>query len=218
MQKTPQSIDEPILRFCRVTLQCEREPVFLELAKDGKAVVQQCYFSVINKIHREGGRIQFGWMIWYEEGHFIEGEFHAVWLDPDGKLIDITPKVDGEKRILFCPDDKTAWNGRFVTNKRLGLSEMGRMLVQAGAFNDQRIVSLQVQKQTLKHYLENKTEAERELEQARQVWMEARAKGARTPVESFLNPPKPNSNRNMLHRGLTPKEKAAIRKAKKKLK
>jgi hypothetical protein len=59
---------------------------------------------VRRKIDRDGGSIQHGWSIWERPGIFIEGIFHAVWISPDGTLIDVTPEVDNEKEILFLPD------------------------------------------------------------------------------------------------------------------
>jgi hypothetical protein len=58
---------------------------------------------------------------------FLEAEFHAVWISSDGKIIDITPKVDNEDVILFLPDSKRIYDGRFVENRRklLVLSEDG---------------------------------------------------------------------------------------------
>jgi hypothetical protein len=52
---------------------------------------------------------------------FIEGEFHAVWRRPDGSLLDVTAKQDGEKQICFIPDRQIVWNERAVDNARLGL-------------------------------------------------------------------------------------------------
>jgi hypothetical protein len=49
-------------------------------------------------------RIVFGWMIWeFKPNRFIEAEFHSV-MEIQGKLVDITPRVDAEKLILFVED------------------------------------------------------------------------------------------------------------------
>lgn len=54
---------------------------------------------------REGlGVSVFGWIIWEARKHrFIEAEFHAVLRQGD-ELIDVTPRPDGEEKILFVPD------------------------------------------------------------------------------------------------------------------
>lgn len=49
-------------------------------------------------------KIVYGWIIWQDKKrHFIEAEFHAV-VKKDDKLVDITPRVDGEAKILFLED------------------------------------------------------------------------------------------------------------------
>jgi hypothetical protein len=53
----------------------------------------------------------------------IEGEFHAVWSSPQGRLLDVTPKPDGETRILFLPDNKRVYRNEPVDNIRLALSD-----------------------------------------------------------------------------------------------
>lgn len=35
---------------------------------------------------------------------FAEAIFHTVWKAPDGRLVDVTPRMDLEKRLLFVPD------------------------------------------------------------------------------------------------------------------
>jgi hypothetical protein len=59
---------------------------------------------VRKKLERDGGNIQHGWCIWELPGVFIEAEFHAIWISPTQQLLDVTPKKDGEKEILFFAD------------------------------------------------------------------------------------------------------------------
>ena len=48
--------------------------------------------------------ILYGWTIWEDkQNRFIEAEFHAVVLI-SGELTDITPRVDGEEKILWVHD------------------------------------------------------------------------------------------------------------------
>jgi hypothetical protein len=51
----------------------------------------------------------------------LDAEFHAVWSSPDGTLVDIVPKGDGEQRILFLPDSHRTWANKLVPNKRKAL-------------------------------------------------------------------------------------------------
>lgn len=53
-----------------------------------------------------GGEMMYGWIIWEDKKKgFIEAEYHAV-IRRDGILLDITPRVDNEKHVLFVPDCK----------------------------------------------------------------------------------------------------------------
>jgi hypothetical protein len=54
---------------------------------------------------------------------FLEAEFHAVWRDPDGRLIDVTPVPTAIDRILFLADPSRTYEGRQVNNIRRALSD-----------------------------------------------------------------------------------------------
>jgi len=47
----------------------------------------------------------------------IEGEFHCVWIAPDGNLVDVTPH-DAERSIIFVPDRSIRWRQRAPQNRR----------------------------------------------------------------------------------------------------
>jgi hypothetical protein len=61
---------------------------------------------VLHRVREHGGKRINGWMIW-EADDFDEAEFHCVWQNPDGQLVDVTPRVDREERILFLADPAT---------------------------------------------------------------------------------------------------------------
>ena len=47
----------------------------------------------------------FGWVLAQDKSKgFAEAQFHCVWKSTEDKLVDITPRRDGEKRVLFIPD------------------------------------------------------------------------------------------------------------------
>ena len=52
----------------------------------------------------------------------IEAEFHCVWRQPDGSLLDITAKSVPVPRILFVPDARRFYLGRQVDNMRRPLT------------------------------------------------------------------------------------------------
>lgn len=64
-----------------------------------------CHFNVWVQCNFQGGEPVYGWMISQDVGtDFIEAQFHCVWLALDGSIIDITPRLDSEKRIMFVSD------------------------------------------------------------------------------------------------------------------
>lgn len=79
-------------------------PVFLPLTMLApEYIAGQCHINVLHRIRLYGGEKVNGWIVWTAAGH-DECEYHAVWRSPDGKLFDLTPRVDGEATVLFLPD------------------------------------------------------------------------------------------------------------------
>lgn len=58
----------------------------------------------------------------------LEAELHAVWLHPEGRLIDITPRPEPFESITFLPDQCGLRYDRQVDNKRKPLSSDPRIL------------------------------------------------------------------------------------------
>lgn len=70
---------------------------------------EYCHFNVWCQIRIEGGEPQPGWVFAQDKYKgFAEAIFHTVWRTPDGRLIDVTPRKDLEKRLLFVPDAQRA--------------------------------------------------------------------------------------------------------------
>ena len=112
---TPTVISELVKTFC-AELEPDREPVYVEnMCCDG-AMMGRCYTNVATFCRQYGGEIQFGWMIWELPGVYITAEHHAVVAANDGTLLDITPSLGNEKRILFLPSPLT-WTGRPIINQ-----------------------------------------------------------------------------------------------------
>ena len=101
---TPRKVTGSIRRFLETLLPAAKAS-FLPLtpvSPDYRA--RYCLNNCEAESSRSGDPIVFGWMIWESRKQgFIEAEFHAV-LKRRGELIDITPRVDGERHILFAPD------------------------------------------------------------------------------------------------------------------
>lgn len=70
-----------------------------------------CATNVRNHMKQHGGDMVLGWTIWAGP-LLVEGEAHAVWRSPAGEMVDITPKPDGEREIVFCPEPAPdGWDG-----------------------------------------------------------------------------------------------------------
>lgn len=104
LSQTPKTIDAAVSRLC-AAINPEARPVYLEIKPDPDSESLDCFHNVRRKAEREGGEIQLGWAIWTWPRVFVEAEHHAVYLSPEGQLIDTTPpQAHGITRRLFLPD------------------------------------------------------------------------------------------------------------------
>lgn len=117
---TPIKIDKDITRLLN-KLNATHEPLFLDVTPEPNARIGDCFIIVREKVKKHGGRMILGWQIW-KTPNLIEAEFHAVWENPDEELIDLTPKEDNVKRILFVEDENSIYEDRQIDNIRLNIS------------------------------------------------------------------------------------------------
>lgn len=89
-------------------------PFFINITPAPYAQCGDCHGNVAEAIKRHGGSVIDGWAIWMSPRMWVELEFHSVWLTPAGKLKDVTPDPDGEKRRLFVRDPSTQFMGYCV--------------------------------------------------------------------------------------------------------
>lgn len=122
MQNTRAPIELParILDFCRQI--SSEQPTVMAVEPLNFAVPGECYSNVEEQVRRAGGSAAYGWQIWDWPAVFTEAEFHAVWRHPSGSLHDITPKVDGDKSIVFLSDPSRAYQGRRIDSIRRAAS------------------------------------------------------------------------------------------------
>jgi len=99
------------------------EPVYLPVQPEADAIALECFPNVQAKVARDGGQMQCGWQLWEWPHVLVEAEFHAVWVSPAGKMIDITPKPEGETYILFVPDPRRRYEGLAIDNVRMPLRD-----------------------------------------------------------------------------------------------
>jgi hypothetical protein len=104
---SPTSINAAVKSILKVLNLNENDLVFLDYEKPSKFTPSpnDCHLNVWVQCNYEGGGAISGWMIAEDAKHgFIEAQFHTVWLSLSGELKDITPRMDGEKTIMFFPD------------------------------------------------------------------------------------------------------------------
>lgn len=112
--------------------------LYVPVRPEPDAQVNECFHNVEAKVQRDGGAIVYGWQLWEWPSVLVEAEFHAVWRSLDGNYIDITPKTDGEDKVLFVPDERRTYRGVPIDNVRLALRD--DLLIQHFIKISERIV------------------------------------------------------------------------------
>ncbi len=129
---TPTEISGSVRKFC-AEISRER-PFFVDFIDYGLRQ-SWCHLNVALLVEKYGGTYVPGWAIWTGPGVF-DAEHHAVWRKQDGTFEDVTPRVDGEKQILFLPDPSRpfdfaamrGWENKFRGKKDVSISAPERRL------------------------------------------------------------------------------------------
>ena len=109
-----------ILNFCKTI--SNKKPILVPLLPVVSEPINECFTAVPKHIIRYGGKQRIGWRIHIWRKVLIEAEFHSVWESPEGKIIDITPKINKINFIIFLPDTTKCYTGIQVNNIRESLS------------------------------------------------------------------------------------------------
>jgi hypothetical protein len=102
MPRVPEKITSPVRRLCN-RIAPNETPIYIRVEIEPETAVNDCFVNVSDKIMRDGGRTQYGWAIWYLPGILMEAEFHAIWISPEGKSLDITPRPINFNKYYFYP-------------------------------------------------------------------------------------------------------------------
>jgi hypothetical protein len=106
---TPAQIDHEVLEFCS-SINPDSSPIYVKVAPKEFARPKECFYNVRTAIESFGGECAYGWIIWLWPNVFIEAEHHSVWKTPSGRLLDITPKADGERKIVFLQANSATYD------------------------------------------------------------------------------------------------------------
>ncbi len=79
------------------------EPVLIPYHLTEGAIVGECFQNVRDHVQQHGGEVVDGWVIWESPPFQVEAEFHSVWRDTHGELVDITPPLHRGKKTTFLP-------------------------------------------------------------------------------------------------------------------
>lgn len=100
---TPAEIAPHVIYFCNKRLK-GGTPIWVPVVQEPNAPLDECFNVVDRRIKRDGGSRENGWLLGEWPKIMIEAVFHAVWINPEGQRVDISPKKLGEKRSMFVPD------------------------------------------------------------------------------------------------------------------
>ena len=103
LDQTPERVSVHVLSFCR-TISRDSAPQYLNITPENGALQSECYENVLQKCARDGGALQYGWAIWTWPKVWLKAEHHAVWRNPSGALVDVTPNTPGCDQLLFLSD------------------------------------------------------------------------------------------------------------------
>lgn len=111
MSGPPTLIAPHVLTFCEGISSGSR-PSRLAIRPEAGCRPRECFYNVRHKVTTEGGRIRFGWSLLEWPRVFIEAGHHAVYENPDGELLDITPSCAEDPQVarVFLPDDAAMYD------------------------------------------------------------------------------------------------------------
>lgn len=122
MPRTPRRVNRAVQHLLK-RMRLDTTPEWIEIEPRDDAVTEECTENVTRVIAEHGGKTRLGWMI-REEDIMIEAIFHAVWKNPDGRTVDVTPQDIPVDRIMFVPDPALQYEGHQIPNVRLKTSGM----------------------------------------------------------------------------------------------
>ena len=110
--KSPKKVNGRVNAIIKELKLDPKKASFLDFTnKDDAYRATYCFNNCEQENTKTGCEIVYGWIIWEDtKKSFIEAEFHSV-IRQDGKLIDVSPRQSGEKKILFI-EDSTRASGR----------------------------------------------------------------------------------------------------------
>ena len=132
---TPAQPDTKYVRSIKSHLKIIESPIYIDCIPLESAPSCECFLTVEKHVKDHGGTMILGWAIWELPEVYIEAEFHAVWRKTDGSFLDISPKDEPTKRVLFLPDANARYEGAQVNNIRIPICNAPAVLALFAACN-----------------------------------------------------------------------------------
>ncbi len=139
--RKPTKHDAVISNFCE-SISPGQVPKFVPVVATDESQPLECFHNVWRQVEQHGGSIAFGWAIWIWPQVFVEAEHHAVW-EKDGKVLDITPREDGESEVLFLPDPERTYDfdrESRIDNQRFPIAQSLNVLRLLSAYAERSIM------------------------------------------------------------------------------
>lgn len=122
ISQVPRHDSPHVLDFCSSIVKGQPPIVVPHEPLDGEPIGES-FDTVPKHIVAHKGKQLNGWAIWQVADLYIEAEFHAVWQDTDGALIDLTPHWTTHESILFLPESGREYGRRNIDGVRRALTD-----------------------------------------------------------------------------------------------
>lgn len=118
----PKKIESYVRQFCDSVVKGGL-PAYIAVRPEPWTQLNDCFEVVATKVIQNGGKKVFGWAIWEWPKVMIQAEFHCIWESQQSEWIDISPRENKIKRVLFLRDPNRVYEGFQVDNIRQPLRQ-----------------------------------------------------------------------------------------------
>lgn len=113
------TITPSVIAFCDA-IDPDSTPRYVAVDPADGAKALECHYNVLRQVALHGGMMVSGWHIEEQDNIQLTANFHSVWFSGTG-LIDITPHLPGDQRIIFLPDTNRSFAGKYVPSLQVSL-------------------------------------------------------------------------------------------------
>lgn len=89
--------------------QWHHEVISVTVEPQPNSLISYCWYNCIDQTLLKGGEVIFGWLLWADTDHFF-AQHHAIWMDDEEALFDLTPNAISANKVLFMPDNRAPFD------------------------------------------------------------------------------------------------------------